>query len=105
MFGTSFKTTRRYPTDLRRIGKALGRSVNGTISAVTTSVFDQFSATATDVFRFRMFYSGHIAAFHLSLVSLGKTSCDELPSNFGRMSGSGQRGRKFLSHIFCDWGH
>src|ERR1039458_7834786 len=99
MFGPSFRTARCYPTYFRRIGKALGRSLNCTVRTVAASVFDELSATATDVFRFRMFYCGYMAVFDFPLVALSKTSCDVLPCEFGRMSGSGHGGRKFFRNI------
>jgi hypothetical protein len=33
---------------------------------------DDFSTTATDVFRFRTFYSGYVAALYFALVALSK---------------------------------
>jgi hypothetical protein len=74
VFGASFGAARSYSPDSRGFRKTFGRAVNCTVSTVCASVLDGFPATATDVFRCRIFYSGHVAAFYFTLVALSKVT-------------------------------
>ena len=80
MFGTCFRVACRNTTKLRSTNQLLRSSANCAISTMGASTFDGFSTTATDVLRFRTFYSGHTAALYFALVPLSKASCDQLPS-------------------------
>jgi hypothetical protein len=85
MFGPSLRAARCYSPNCRGIYKAFGRAVNSTVRTLVSFGLDGFSATDTDVFRRRAFYSGYVAALYFALVALSKASCDESPSKLGWM--------------------
>jgi hypothetical protein len=83
MSRTGFGAPRCYSPNSSCIHETFGSAVNSTVRTMVSRRRDGFSATATDVFQFRTFYSGCVASLHFALVALRKARCDQLPSKLG----------------------
>src|SRR5713226_4183535 len=101
MLGASFRAACHCTTDSCCIHESFGRAVDSPLRTMCTLGFDNFSATDTDVLRFRTFYYGYVAALYFTLVPLSKASGDESPSEVGWRRRFGHREPNLLGHTLC----
>ena len=78
MFGPCLRSLRRHSPNSRSVHEPFRRCVNSTVRTMVSLSIDGFTASATDVLRFRLLYCRYYASFNCPLMVLSKSLANSL---------------------------